>query len=229
MEARGMLEILLIEDDQVLSEFIIDYLDMEAMSCDYASTGASGIDLALSRDGEYDCIVLDLNLPVVDGLTVCETLRARGISTPIIMLTARDTLEDKLAGFSNGADDYLCKPFEIQELAARINSLSLRNMRNSLLMCEDLIMYTSKRSVIRGSRKILLSHIEWKILRLLLSCSPQPVSRQKIISGIWGDTPPETDSLKVHIHNLRKAIDTKGEKQLIHTIPGYGYAICPEI
>lgn len=199
------------------------------MHCDNAFTGSHGLQLAHSMDNiGYDCIILDVNLPVIDGLTVCKTLRNAGISTPIIMLTARDRLDDKLAGFSNGADDYLCKPFEIKELVARIKTLTKRSRHNSILSCEDLTMDMANKVVCRGTRKIALSMIEWKILRLLLANQPNPVNKQKIIFEIWGDSPPETDSLKVHIHNLRKHIDFPDEKPLLHTFSGHGYAICME-
>lgn len=227
VNATVMPEILLIEDDLDLSQFIMDYLNMESMHCDNAMTGSSGLELAQSDDlAAYDCIVLDLNLPVIDGLTVCKTLRQNGVATPIIMLTARDRLDDKLAGFAHGADDYLCKPFDIQELVARIISLTQRNARNSLLACEELQMDLTAKTARRGARQLSLSGTEWKIMRLLLSHTPHPVNRQKIICKIWGDSPPETDSLKVHMHNLRKIINGANERPLLHTIQGYGYAIC---
>ncbi|WP_308620758.1 response regulator transcription factor [uncultured Desulfovibrio sp.] len=225
--ATPVLEILLIEDDPDLSALIMEYLDMESMRCDNAMTGTAGLDLALGSDGiGYDCIILDLNLPLLDGLSVCGELRRRGIMTPVIMLTARDRLEDKLEGFSHGTDDYLCKPFEMQELIARINVLANRRYKNSLLQCDSLIMDVAGRAVTRGGKRLSLSAIEWKLLHLLLSASPQPVSKQKLLFEVWGETPPDSDSLKVHIHNLRKAVDLPGEIPLLHTFPGHGYALC---
>ena len=225
--AVPVLEILLIEDDPDLSALIMEYLDMESMRCDNAMTGSAGLRLAQDADGiGYDCIILDLNLPLLDGLSVCRSLRQAGISTPVIMLTARDRLEDKLEGFSHGADDYLCKPFEMQELVARINVLAHRKYRNSVLQCDSLAMDTAVRTASRGARRLSLSATEWKILHLLLSHSPGPVSKQKLLAAVWGDTPPDSDSLKVHIHNLRKVVDAPGEKPLLHTLPGHGYALC---
>ena len=225
--AVPVLEILLIEDDPDLSALIMEYLDMESMRCDNAMTGTAGLKLAQDAEGiGYDCIILDLNLPLLDGLSVCRSLRRAGIGTPVIMLTARDRLEDKLEGFSNGADDYLCKPFEMQELVARINVLAHRKYRNSLLQCDSLTMDIAARNASRGGRVLSLSATEWKILHLLLSHSPKPVSKQKLLSAIWGDTPPDSDSLKVHVHNLRRAVDAPGETPLLHTLPGHGYALC---
>ena len=225
--AVPVLEILLIEDDPDLSALIMEYLDMESMRCDNAMTGTAGLKLAQDADGiGYDCIILDLNLPLLDGLSVCSRLRRAGITTPVIMLTARDRLEDKLEGFSHGADDYLCKPFEMQELVARINVLAQRKYRNSDLVCDSLVMDIAARTVARGGQPLALSATEWKLLHLLLSHSPQPVSKQKLLSGIWGETPPDSDSLKVHVHNLRKLIDRPGERPLLHTVPGHGYALC---
>ncbi len=227
LDATPVLEILLIEDDPDLSALIMEYLDMESMRCDNAMTGAAGLDLALNGGGiGYDCIILDLNLPLLDGLSVCHELRHRGIMTPVIMLTARDRLEDKLQGFSHGADDYLCKPFEMQELIARINVLANRKYKNSLLQCDSLIMDVAGRSATRGGKRLSLSAIEWKLLHLLLASSPRPVSKQKLLFEIWGESPPDSDSLKVHIHNLRKAVDLPGETPLLQTVPGHGYVLC---
>lgn len=225
--AVPMLEILLIEDDPDLSALIMEYLDLESMRCDNAMTGAAGLSLALDTAGiGYDCIILDLQLPVLDGLSVCRQLRQRGIMTPVLMLTARDRLEDKLEGFAHGADDYLCKPFEMQELVARITVLANRRYNRSLLRCDTLVMDVANRAVTRDGRKIPLSGTEWKLLHVLLSASPRPVSRQKLLFEVWGDCPPDSDSLKVHIHHLRKSVDLPGELPLLHTVPGHGYALC---
>lgn len=224
-----MLNTLLIEDDKDLAPLIKEYLELEGITCDIAKTGVAGLQCAKSKNNlSYDCIILDLNLPTIDGLSVCKNLRTNHIYTPIIMLTARDKLNDKLAGFSAGADDYLCKPFEMEELIARIKALTARILYNDELRCDDLIVNISTKTVLRGIKNINLTQIEFNILVYLLINSPKIVSKQKIIDKIWGDEPPESDSLKVHVHNLRKSIDGESRIKLIHTIPGHGYGVYAE-
>lgn len=218
--------VLLIEDDPDLSTLIMDYLKMEAIKCDNATNGSIGLKLATEDMGKrYDCIILDINLPLLDGLTLCKELRKNKIDTPIIMLTARDGLEDKLEGFALGADDYLCKPFEMRELVARIKALTHRKTQIEELSCADLVMNLKTGEVRRGQKTILLTQIEWKILRLLLASSPGIISKSKIVEEIWGDDPPESDSLKVHMHNLRKHINFEKKPALLHTIARHGYQI----
>lgn len=221
-----LLKVLLIEDDRDLSSLVGEYLNLEGMQCDMAQTGTAGLELAKKAKGTgYDCIVLDLNLPRMDGLYVCKNLRHSRIETPIIMLTARDKLDDKLKGFEVGTNDYLCKPFEMKELIARIKALSRRKATEGILKCGDLIINLHTREVRRGGNLIQLTGIEYKILKLLVSHSPKILDRQTIAYEIWGDEPPDSDSLKVHIHKLRKAIEPPGTRQLLHTMVGQGYAI----
>lgn len=228
INATPVLEILLIEDDLDLSALIMEYLELEAMHCDNAVTGVSGLKLAKRLDSWYDCIILDINLPLMDGISLCKELRKSRIFIPIIMLTARDKLDDKLEGFSAGANDYLCKPFEMEELVARIRALSQHRFYDDKFQCGDLIMDLKTKSVRRGNININLTQIEYKILHLLLAYSPQIVNKQKIMFAIWGDEPPESDSLKVHIHNLRKCINLPNTRPLLITIPGHGYLMSSE-
>lgn len=221
-----MLKVLLIEDDIDLSSLVREYLALEDIGCDIEETGTSGLRRAKNPDGPgYDCIVLDLNLPLLDGISVCRNLRRSKVETPIIMLTARDRLDDKLTGFGAGTNDYLCKPFEMKELIARIKALARRKFTGNELTCGNLVMDLAKKTVRRGDRDIQLTVIEYKILKLLLAHSPQTLDKQQIAYEIWGDEPPDSDSLKVHIHRLRKSIETPGEKTLLHTVAGHGYAI----
>lgn len=221
-----MLKVLLIEDDIDLSSLVREYLALEDIGCDIEETGTSGLRRAKNPDGPgYDCIVLDLNLPLLDGISVCRNLRRSKVETPIIMLTARDRLDDKLTGFGAGTNDYLCKPFEMKELIARIKALARRKFTGNELACGDLVMDLAKKTVRRGDRDIQLTAIEYKILKLLLAHSPHTLDKQQIAYEIWGDEPPDSDSLKVHIHRLRKSIETPGEKTLLHTVTGHGYAI----
>ncbi len=219
-----MLNVLLVEDDVDLAETVIDYLELEAITCDYASNGMAGLQLV--RQNRYDVLLLDLNLPRLDGLRLCERMRSSGDDTPILMLTARDRLDDKLAGFSAGTDDYLVKPFELKELVVRITALARRRSGQvQLLRCGDLEMNLQKRSVTRAGRGIKLSPTNWQLLEVLLRASPQVVSKQALIAAVWGDHPPDSDALKVHLFHLRKAIDAPFETPLLHTVSGHGFAI----
>lgn len=225
-EDNYLLKVLLIEDDKDLSSLVQEYLNLEGLKCDIEETGVGGLRRAKTQDGlGYDCIVLDLNLPLLDGISVCKNLRKNKITTPIIMLTARDRLNDKLNGFDAGTNDYLCKPFEMEELTARIKALSTRKFNDKELTCSDLVMDLTKRTVRRGTREIFLTSIEYRILKLLLSHSPRILDKQEIAYEIWGDESPDSDSLKVHIHKLRKSLDASGEKPLLHTIKGHGYVL----
>ena len=219
-----MLNVLLVEDDFDLAETVIDYLSIESISCDYASNGIAG--LQLLEKYSYDVLLLDLNLPRLDGLSLCERLRSDGNDTPVLMLTARDQLYDKLAGFEAGTDDYLVKPFELEELVVRIHALAKRRSGQvQLLRCGDLVMNLKEHSVIRADRPIKLSPIAWQLLEALLRASPESVTKQALVTSVWGDDPPDSNSLKVHIHHLRKAIDEAFPSPLLHTVPGHGFAL----
>ncbi|EPZ5900697.1 response regulator transcription factor [Vibrio fluvialis] len=219
-----MLKALLVEDDIDLATALIDYMSLEEIECDFAADGQVGYNLIMAN--RYDVIVLDLNLPKIEGLVVCERIRERGIETPVLMLTARDTLDDKLQGFSHGADDYLVKPFAMEELMVRIQVLAKRRSGQvSKLRVADLELDMAQRKVTRAGQEIKLSPIAIKILELLMREYPSGVSREKIVLNVWGDEQPDSNSLKVHMFNLRKQIDKVGLEPLIHTLPGYGFAI----
>ncbi|HDY85715.1 hypothetical protein LCGC14_0566010 [marine sediment metagenome] len=219
-----MLTALLIEDDYDLANTVIDYLSLEKIECDHASNGVAG--LALIQQNRYDIVLLDLNLPRLDGLQVCDALRKTGTDIPVLMLTARDQLKDKIAGFNAGTDDYLVKPFEMEELVVRINALSRRRSGQvQLLQCGNLTMNLSQKTVMRNEQLLKLSPTTWLLLEALLRASPNPVSRSELEHVIWGDEVPDSNSLKVHLFNLRKVIDSGFSKPLIHTIAGHGFAI----
>lgn len=222
-----MLTVLLVEDDQDLADTVIEYLELEDISCHYASNGAAGLQLA--RGNRYNVLLLDLNLPRIDGLTVCRKLREEGDATPILMLTARDQLDDKIDGFQAGTDDYMVKPFALQELVVRIQALSRRRSGEvQKLVCADLIMDLQAHVVTRAEIPIRLSPIGWKLLEVLLRASPAAVSRQELEERVWGDEFPDSDSLKVHIFNLRKAIDAPFAKPLLHTVTGHGFMLADQ-
>jgi len=225
------LQLLLVEDDIDLATAVIDYFELERIQCDHAANGLSGFNLIKSN--HYDAVILDLNLPKMDGLTVCNTLRAEGVDVPILMLTAKDTLDDKLQGFAKGADDYLVKPFAMEELIVRIKVLSRRRSGQAKkLSISGLILDNEQQTVTRDGKRLKLSPISFKILETLMLASPNPVNREKLIQAVWGEEQPDSNSLKVHMFNLRKAVDGQGNDKhptkLIHTLVGYGFVLKDE-
>ncbi|MDJ0831939.1 MAG: response regulator transcription factor [Gammaproteobacteria bacterium] len=217
--------VLLIEDHTDIAEMVTAYLENRGFSVDYAADGVTGLHLAVSN--QYDAIVLDLMLPGMDGLSVCQKIRqdARN-DTPIIMLTARDTLDDKLTGLDTGADDYLVKPFAIKELEARVLSLIRRSrgeMTRDVLSVGDLTVDTSTLKVERNGVALNVTPIGLKILTVLMRASPAVVTRSELERKVWGDILPDSDTLRSHLYNLRKIIDKPFDKQLLHTIQGSGY------
>ncbi|ODU48414.1 response regulator transcription factor [uncultured Aquimonas sp.] len=224
-ESAGL--ILLIEDNRNISEMVGEYLERKGFGVDYASDGADGLRLAV--ENSYDVIVLDLMLPRIDGLEVCRRLRQEAKkSTPVLMLTARDTLDDKVRGLEAGGDDYLVKPFAIQELEARVRALIRRDRRQvsaEVLKVGDLVLDTATLRLTRGGRDLQLSPIGLKLLTILMRESPRVVSRRDIEREIWGDALPDSDTLRSHLYNLRKVIDKPFEKQLLHTIHSAGYRL----
>jgi DNA-binding response OmpR family regulator len=217
--------ILLIEDHTDIAEMVTAYLENRGFNVDYAADGLTGLHLAVSN--VYDAIVLDLMLPGMDGLSVCEKIRqdARN-DTPIIMLTARDTLNDKITGLETGADDYLVKPFAIKELEARVQSLIRRSrgeVTRDVLKVGDLTVDTSTLKVERAGSELNVTPIGLKILTVLMRASPTVVSRSELERKVWGDILPDSDTLRSHLYNLRKVVDKPFASQLLHTIQGSGY------
>ncbi|MCG3722571.1 response regulator transcription factor [Vibrio cincinnatiensis] len=219
-----MLKVLLVEDDLDLATALIDYMQLEGIECDFAADGLVGYNLITSY--QYDVIILDLNLPKIAGLDVCRRIREQGIETPVLMLTARDTLDDKLQGFHHGADDYLVKPFAMQELMVRMLVLSKRRSGQATkLRIGELELDLSLRKARRYGQELKLSPISIKILELLMREYPSVVTREKIIQMIWGEAQPDSNSLKVHMFNLRKQIDQEGWPAMVQTVPGFGFSI----
>ncbi len=224
-ESSGL--ILLIEDNRGIAEMVGEFLERRGYSLDYASDGVTGLRLATQQS--YDVIVLDLMLPGIDGLELCRKLRSEAKkSTPVLMLTARDTLEDKLIGLDAGADDYLVKPFEIRELEARVRALIRRDRRQvsaEVLRVGDLVLDTATLRVQRGGQELSVSPIGLKLLTILMRESPRVVSRRDIEREVWGDLLPDSDTLRSHLYNLRKVIDKPFQKSLLHTIHSAGYRL----
>lgn len=218
--------VLVIEDNSDLVANLYDFLEPRGYVVDAAYDGRSGLHFA--RDNEYDAIILDLMLPDMDGQEVCSRLRDGGCDTPVLMLTARDTLDDKLEGFARGADDYLVKPFAMQELDVRLKAM-VRRMRGEqsreLLRVADLVFDPATLQVERGGKSISLPPIPTKILALLMRQSPRVVPRREIERRIWGNVRPDSDALRAHMSVLRAAIDRPFKKHLLRTVHRTGYQL----
>ena len=220
------LRILIVEDNTDIAENIGDYLEQQGHVLDFAMDGIGGLHLALTHD--FDVIVLDIMLPGMDGLTFCRKLRREaGRKTPVLILTARDTLSDKLEGFDAGADDYLVKPFALEELAARIGVLARRGDQSasSRICVADLEVDIGKMQVQRAGRKIELNRACLKILIMFMQAHPNIVTRKELEHALWGDQPPGSDALRSHIYALRSAIDKPFKHSLLETVHGVGYRL----
>lgn len=219
------IRVLIIEDNPAIVDNISDFLTAKGFILDFAMDGIGGLHLALTN--EYDVIVLDLMLPGMDGLTLCKKLREEAQrQVPVIMLTARDTLDDKLLGFDSGADDYLVKPFALKELEARVRALAKRRTPAAkTLTVSDLSMDLGTFEVKRQGQPIKLNNAGITLLKLLMENSPNVVSRKEMEHTLWGDMPPGSDVLRSHLYNLRKNIDKPFDHALIQTVHGMGVAL----
>ena len=220
---------LIVEDNRDICGNIATYLEKLGYVLDFAHDGVTAMNLALTNP--FDVIVLDLMIPRMDGLTFCQRLRADAeIETPVLMLTARDTLDDRLKGFDAGADDYLVKPFALQELHARIRALYKRSHRNAdnLLTVGDLTLNRSTLQVHRAGRRVEINPAGIKLLRRLMEESPSVVDRDELETLLWADERPDGDALRSHMYKLRQAIDRPFERPLIHTVHRIGYRMAED-
>nr|WP_246417235.1 response regulator transcription factor [Rehaibacterium terrae] len=219
--------LLIVEDNRSLVANLFDYFEARGHQLDAAPDGVTGLHLAGSHD--YDAIVLDWMLPRMDGRTLLQKLRQElGRDTPVIMLTARDELPDKIAGFRAGADDYLTKPFALPELEVRLEALLARARglgRQRVLRVADLTLDLATLEVTRGSRPLRLYPACRKLLEALMRASPAVVARERLEQALWGDSPPDGDLLRSHMYELRRAVDGPFDVKLIQTIPKAGYRI----
>lgn len=222
------MKILVVEDEHLIANSLKKGLEQEKYTVDVAFDGIQGYDLASS--GDYDLILLDLMLPGMDGLSICKKLREENNHTPILMLTAKSQLEDKIVGLNSGADDYLTKPFAFEELLARIRALSRRPQKTNgkILTIGDLSLNTVTFEVKRGDKNIYLSNKEYSLLECFLRHSNQILNKDQLIQYVWSyesDILPNT--VEVYIRNLRQKIDApfKNKKPLIQTLRGFGYRI----
>lgn len=218
--------ILIVEDEKKLVNILKKALKSERYSVDTAFDGEEGLGKAIKNN--YSMILLDIMLPKKDGFAVCKEIRKREIHTPIIMLTARGSAEDRVTGLDTGADDYLIKPFSIKELFARIRAVMRRrkNTESNIIKVGDIIMDKKKHEVTRAGKVILLTPKEYKLLDTLLSNHGEAINRRRLIDNAWGPEFVETNNeLNVHIRYLRRKIDGGKNKPMIHTIRGVGFVL----
>lgn len=224
------MKILLVEDNQTIAKQLVEFLSAQQWQIDYAPTGK--LAMVLARNNIYDLVLLDLNLPDIDGLEVCQALKAHSEKIPaILMLTARDSFDDKAAGFGFGADDYLTKPFDLRELALRCQALSRRrqlHQENMVTLSDNhthLMINITEKTAFRNDNKLKLTTVGFTILNLLVQQHPKPISRNLLTHELWGDSPPESDALKSHIYSLRQALDKPFEKAILSTVMNVGYKL----
>ena len=220
-------KILLVEDNFDVAQNICAYLENSGLSVEWVPDGLLGLDSATRE--RYDAIILDIALPGMSGIHLCERLRALGYSkVPILMLTASGDLEHKLAAFRAGADDYVVKPFALEELESRLHALRRRvsdTLQTSTLRVSDLEYDVATQTIRRAGRGLQISNKGRQILELLMRNTHRVVSRREIEQAVWGDDVPESDTLRIHIHALREAIDKPFSQALIVTVRGSGYRV----
>lgn len=220
------LKLLIVEDHHAMAANIGQYMEELGHDTDFAYSGTQG--LALALENFYDVIILDLMLPGMDGLQVCQQFRQQSERyTAIIMLTARDTLADKLSGFEHGADDYLTKPFALEELHMRCLSLAKRQspQQHNVVFVGDLRIDREQHTAFRKDQQLVLSSMGFTILHILAEAYPRVVSRSELSQRLWGDEPTESDALRSHIYQLRKVVDKPFDAPLLKTVHGVGFTL----
>jgi len=220
------MRVLCIEDEKEISAFLKSSLEAECFSVDVAEDGERGLFLAHTTN--YDLIVLDNILPKKSGFEVCQEVRKKGKKMPILMLSVKSDTPTKVQLLNAGADDYLSKPFSLEELLARINALLRRplSLENETLQVDDLVLDTKSCTVRRGKKEIYLTRKEFMLLKYLLRNAGTVLSRGMILEHVWDmDTDPFSNTIESHIASLRRKLDTPGKKKLIHTVPARGYKI----
>ncbi len=220
---REHMKVLIVEDERDIAANIWDFLERRGYVVDHVADGKQG--LARAMTGEFDVIVLDLGLPRLDGLELCRQLRGAGVNVPVLMLTARDTLEDCLKGFEHGADDYLVKPFAMAELEARLRVLHRRGPPSAdmFLKSGELSYFPKSMLAKRAGQSIPLTAAQGLILSVLMRESPNVVRRETLLSSVWGEEGGTYAALHTHVSSLRALIDRPFENQLLQTVHGIGY------
>ncbi len=221
------MRVLIIEDDQQIASFVSKGLQQAGLAVDHVSDGEAGLEIA--ELNSYDVMIIDIMLPGLDGFSVIEGLRSKGNTTPILVLSARGSLDDKLRGFQTGSDDYLTKPFSFSELQARLQALLRRTSRGqgqNALEVGDLSMDLLSRKVARGNREIELQPREFALLEYLMRNSGNVVSKTMILEHVWDyHFDPQTNVVDVLVHRLRNKIDKDFQAKLLHTVRGVGYVL----
>lgn len=219
------MRVLLCDDDRAILHTVGDYLALQALTVDFAGSGREALNRVRSDD--YDVIVLDVRMPGMSGLDCCRTMRAEGVLTPILFLTARDSLDDTLLGFEAGADDYLVKPFAFQELHARLSALGKRYSRQGAAKLEvgELSIDLATGEVRRRDDLLKLNRIQFLLLRHLAMKSPALASRKELEELVWGDDPPDSDVLRVHMSALRRIVDKPFGSNMLKTVHGLGFRL----
>lgn len=216
--------LLFIEDNEDILLNLFAWFEDKGFTCDCARNGTAGLELAES--GQFDCLILDIMLPGLDGIEVCRRLRKGGAQTPIIMLTAMDAVDDRVIGLESGADDYLVKPFSLKELEARIRALLRRGSHESAeLKCGNLTLDKTLRRVAIGDDELHPTPTGFRILAALIAAAPAPVTKESLEAMIWGDSPPDGSALRNHIHELRKMLDRPSNTAIIETVPRIGWRL----
>ncbi len=218
----------IVDDDAAIRSALSRALRMENYDVDGYEDGTSA--LRAFHIGAPDAIILDLQLPDIDGVEICQRIRKAGDNTPILMLTARDAVNDRVEGLDAGADDYLVKPFDLPELLARLRALLRRrapaDLDGGILRFEDLTVNSTTREVTRGDRRVELTKIEFELLELLITHPRQVLTRDQILDLVWGyNFDSGTNSLAVYVGYLRRKLEEGGEPRLVQTIRGVGYAL----
>ncbi len=219
--------VLLVEDEHRLAQIVRRVLEEEGHTVDAAHDGEEG--LAMALEGSHDVIVLDVMLPAMDGIEVCSSLRRNRVDTPVLLLTALDSVKDRVRGLDAGADDYLPKPFAFQELLARIRALGRRRVQArepSELTVDDLVLDMQRRRARRGQRMIELSPKEFSLLEYMMRNEGRVITRTQILDHLWGyDYASESNLVDVYVAYLRKKVDNGAGRKLIRTVRGIGYAL----
>ncbi len=224
IDARVGLRVLVIEDQHDIAANIWDFLERRGHVVDHCADGLSG--LARAMNGGFDVIVLDLGLPRLNGLDLCRKLRAAGHGVPVLMLTARDTLDDKLRGFGEGADDYMVKPFAMHELEARIRAVHRRvqPVRDSLAL-GGLSYDPATMLATRESRTVVLTRLQGSILAILLRDAPKVTSHQRLLQSAWGEGGGDMAALHTQVYELRALIDRPFAHAMLQSVRGIGYRL----
>lgn len=222
------MRILVIEDNADIVANLFGYLEPRGHQVDSAANAYAG--LALAGAQSYDVIVLDIMMPGMNGMEMCRKLRNELLnSTPVLMLTARDTLQDKLTGFDSGADDYLVKPFSLAELDVRLQALVRRSRNNVLssttMRVGELVFNTATYRAARGGRSLNLTKTGFVLLKVLMQHAPHVATRETLEHEIWGDDRPDSDALRTHIHSLRQTLDKDESYPMLRTVPGIGFQL----